>query len=434
MHAPGEDRSPPPKVYTEGVLPAPTAGPLRDSRRTGVVVIGAGFTGLSAALHLAEAGAEVTVLEARTVGWGASGRAFGQVVPYLKHDQDAILAHYGPDRGERIIEAVAAGPDLVFDLIRRHQIACNATRTGLIFAAHTRAAARGLEGRTLFWQRRGAPVRMLGADQTEAAIGSRFYQTCSLDERGGHLNPFAYVTGLARAAVAAGAAIHTGTPVLSLDRIDGGWRVRAAGGALEAKSVVIGTNAYTDGLWPGLEKSIVPMRGHAMVTRPLSGNLRRMILPGSQSMTDTRRLFSGIRLLADGRLHASGDGPAFGPEAGPYRAKIAARVAALYPFLGELDWQETWSGWVAMTPDQFPRLHELAPGVFAGLGYSGRGIAAATMMGRDLAALVAGRGEGVFPRSPLRPIPGRSFAPWWIRSLLQWYRVRDAMETRQPPS
>lgn len=430
MHAPSEDRNPPPLVYTQGVTPAPVAGALRNRRRADVAVIGAGFTGLSAALHLAQGGADVVVLEAKSVGWGASGRAFGQVVPYLKHDQDAIIAHYGAADGERLIEAVAAGPDLVFGLIEQHRIACNLVRTGLIFASHAPAGRRALEARTLFWQRRGAPVRMLDAAETEATIGSRVYQACSLDERGGHLNPFAYATGLARAAIVAGVTIHTDSAVRALERAGGRWLVRTDGGAIDAGAVIIGTNAYTDGLWPGLRESIVPMRGHALVSRPLSDNVRRAILPGRQSMTDTRRLFSGIRLLPDGRLHASGDGPAFGQEAGPYQQRIAARVARLFPFLGELQWEQSWSGWVAMTEDQFPRMHELAPGVFAGLGYSGRGIAAATMMGRDLAVLASGQGKTVFPLSPLRPIRGRRLAPWMIRALLHWYRFRDLTETR----
>ncbi len=123
MHAPLDDTQPPPEAYTRGVPPAAGNGPLREARRVGVAVIGAGLTGLSAALHLAESGAEVAVLEAKEVGWGASGRAFGQVVPYLKHDHDRIVARYGPENGNRIIDAVAAGPELVFGLIERHRIA-----------------------------------------------------------------------------------------------------------------------------------------------------------------------------------------------------------------------------------------------------------------------------------------------------------------------
>ena len=430
MHSPLQDRRPPPDAYTRGVAPAPSAGALRERRKVGVAVIGGGFTGLSAALHLAEAGADVAVLEARDIGWGASGRAFGQVVPYLKRGHAEIIARYGAERGVRVIDAVAAGPDLVFSLVERHRIACDAVRTGLIFAAHAPAGRRGLERRTSYWQGRGAPVRMLDARGTEAAIGTTAYEACSLDERGGHLNPFAYAVGLARAASAAGAAIHPGSPVRVIASEGKGWRLEAGQGELLADAVIIATNAYSGALWPGLRESFVAMRGHAIVTKPLSENVRRAILPGRQSMTDTRRLFSGIRVLADGRLHISGDGPAFGPEKDIFRRNVTARVAGLFPFLGEPEWRESWSGWVAMTRDWFPRVHELAPGVFAGYGYNGRGIAAATLVGRDLARLAGGGAPAdtlTFPLSPLRPIPAHALAPILAGGLLGWYRLGDAM-------
>ncbi|MGH7211063.1 MAG: NAD(P)/FAD-dependent oxidoreductase, partial [Acetobacteraceae bacterium] len=197
--------------------------------------------------------------------------------------------------------------------------------------------------------------------------------------------------------------------------------------------VIIGTNAYSDALWPGLSESIVPMRGHVLVSRPLSDNARAAILPGRQPLTDTRHLFSGVRLLADGSLHVSSDGPAFGSESDAFRRKTTARIARLFPFLGKPEWSEAWSGWVAMTRDQFPHYHELAPGVFAALGYSGRGIAAASLAGRDLAALAGGgdRDTLTFPLSSPRPIPARAFAPRLLAALVWWYRLRDGVAARR---
>ena len=425
MDEPLSDRAGPPDVYVRGAPPPPPTRMREGQRHVAVAVIGAGFTGLSTALHVAEAGIDVAVLEAKEIGWGASGRAFGQVVPYLKPGHEAILRHYGAEHGQRIVDAVAAGPDLVFELIGRHGIDCWAMRSGLIFAAHSPAGRRDLERRTQYWQQRDAPVEMLEGIRCAEMIGSSLYQAASFDRRGGNINPFAYVRGLAHAAAKAGAALHERTPVRSLTRRDGRWVLDAG---LTADNVVIATNAYTGDLWPGLRESIIPMRGHGFVSEPLSANVRHAILPERQSLTDTRRLYSGVRVLPDGRLHASAHGPSFGVEPRADWRRVDARIRRLFPQLGTVRWQQAWSGWVAMTTEHFPRLHELAPGLYAGLGYNGRGIAAATMMGRDLATLVRGSRETVFPLTPLRPLGWHRIAPALVRGLVQAYRVRDMVD------
>jgi glycine/D-amino acid oxidase-like deaminating enzyme len=427
-YTPLSDRSAPPAVYARAAPDAPPSPPLDGPRRAQVAVIGAGFTGLSAALHLAEAGAEVVVLEAKEIGWGASGRAFGQVVPYLKISEAAILRHYGQERGAAVINAVASGPDLVFGLIERHRIECWPVRTGLLFAAHAPAGRRALERRAAFWQQRNAPVELLDAERCAEAIGSRFYQTATIDRRGGHINPFAYVRGLARAAVAAGVAVHAHSPVQSVTRSDGKWRVRSEQGEVSADSVIIATNAYTTTLWPGLRESVVPVRSYGFVSAPLSDNVRHSILPDRQSLSDTRRLVSAVRMLPDGRLHASARGPLGGPEAPTDWRLVNHRVMRLFPQLDRINWEESWTGFIAMTADHLPRLHELAPGAFAGLGYNGRGIAAATMMGRDLARLAGGAIETAFPRVALRPLPLAPVLPLIARGVAGYYRARDYLD------
>jgi glycine/D-amino acid oxidase-like deaminating enzyme len=427
MHLPSSDRRGPPEVYASAAPPPPPAQKLQAPRHVSAAVIGGGFTGLSTALHLAEAGVDVAVLEANEIGWGASGRAFGQVVPYLKLGEQAILRHYGAERGRRVIDAVAAGPDLVFDLIMRHGMECWAIRSGLIFAAHSPGGRRDLERRAHYWQQSGAPVEMLEGTRCAEAIGSSLYQAALLDRRGGNVNPFAYARGLAHAAVTAGATLYAQSPARSLTRHDGRWLINDT---LSADNVVIATSAYTGSLWPGLRESIIPMRGHGFVTEPLSDNVRHTILPERQSLTDTRQLYSGVRMLPDGRLHGSAHGPSFGAEPRADWRRVNARIRRLFPQLGEVTWQQAWTGWVAMTTDHFPRMHELAPGLFAGLGYNGRGIAAATMMGRDLAALVRGARDDatVFPLAPLRPLLWHSIAPMLVRGLVQVYRVRDMVD------
>jgi glycine/D-amino acid oxidase-like deaminating enzyme len=302
-------------------------------------------------------------------------------------------------------------------------------RSGLIFAAHSQGGRRDLEHRTRYWQQRNAPVEMLEGARCAATIGSSLYPVASLDRRGGNINPFAYARGLAHAAAGAGATLYERTPARGLARRDGRWTIDAGDACLTADNVVIATNAYTGDLWPGLRESIIPMRGHGFVTEPLSDNVRHTILPERQSLTDTRLLYSGVRMLPDGRLHGSAHGPSFGAEPRADWRRVDARIRRLFPQLGGVKWQQAWTGWVAMTTDHFPRLHELAPGLYAGLGYNGRGIAAATMMGRDLATLVRGAREAtVFPLTPLRPLGWHRVAPTLVRGLVQVYRLRDMVD------
>ncbi|BBK33391.1 glycine/D-amino acid oxidase-like deaminating enzyme [Stella humosa] len=434
MHSPLDDPQPLADTYRQTSRSPLAASPLDGRVQADVAVIGGGFTGLSTALHLAEAGARVVVLEAKEVGAGGSGRAFGQVVPYAKHGQDHILAHFGPERGERIIDLVAGGPDLVYGLIQKHGIECETVRTGLLFAGHTPGNASALEARARFWQARGAPVEILDRDAAERLTGTRYYPSVLLDRRGGTVNPLAYCRGLAAAAVAAGARLHEGSRATALTRREGGWTVETAGGAVDADQVVLATDAYTDGLWPGLAGSLVPLRAYHLVSAPLSQNLRGAVLPGRQSLTDTRRLYSGIRMRPDGRLHLSSDGPAFRNDSRAFRDKASRRVTDLFPFLSELAWEEEVAGWVGMSADQYPHIHALAPGMWAALGLSGRGIAFGTLLGREVAGRLLGRPEQdlAIPVTPLQPIAVRPFTRPLVGSLMNFYRVVDGIELGRP--
>jgi glycine/D-amino acid oxidase-like deaminating enzyme len=430
---PPADATPLPVGY-RGASPAPALPPLDGTHRADVVVVGAGFTGLSAALHLAQAGAAVVVLEGREVGWGGSGRAFGQVVPYLKHGEAEILAAFGPDWGERLIAGAGAGPDLVFRLIAEHGIACEQARSGLIFAAHAGKAEPELERRARFWGDRGADVTMLRDDALAAETGTRFYRAGLLDRRGGCVNPLAYARGLARAVVTAGGRVHEGCPALSLRQGGSGWQVRTPGGEVLASQVVLATDAYTDDLWPGLRRSIVPLRAYQLVSEKLSDNLRAGVLPGGQALSDTRRLYSAIRLRADRRLHVSVHGAALRNDGTPDPARATRRVQALFPHLPPLAWESSVAGWVGMTADRYPHLHRLAPGLVAAIGLNGRGIAAGTLLGREASLRVLGRPESkwMLPDTPLRPMAVQPVVGPLLAGLLACYRALDALELRRP--
>jgi len=355
------------KVYDIRSDGAPVTAALPGHREADLAVIGGGFTGLSAALHAAEAGANVVLLEANEIGWGASGRNFGQVVPYLRHEPAHALRYFGPDFGNRLVAAAASTPDLVFGLIEQYNIACEPRREGLLFAAHSPRALRQLAERKRFWESRGVALSLNDRAGTSALIGGGAYFGSLLDPRGGTINPLGFARGLARAAIAAGAAIHTHSNVTELKKTHDRWLLKTQAGSVRAKSAVIATNAYSDGLWPGLQQSIVPVRIHQLASAPIGENLRGTILPGGHALTDTRRMASGVRLHADGRLHVSADGPRFSRREAADETGASARLLQLFPQLGSITWNYSWSGWVAMTPEEYPRLHQLAPSLFAAL-------------------------------------------------------------------
>ncbi len=419
----------PPSLWAVTAPDAPETPPLDGERRADVAIVGGGFTGLSAALHAAEAGASAMVLEAAEPGWGASGRNNGQVVPALKHDPREIEATFGSERAQRLIDAVGNGPGLVFGLIARFAMECEPQHAGVITTAHSARAFRKLLARNDAWAKRGVELEPLDRPAVAAATGSNRYFGGSLDTRGGGLNPLAYARGLARAALSVGAAVHGCSAVTRLAPSASGWRVETAKGAVTAEAVILATNAHTGDLWPGLRQSIVPARTPQVVSRPLSENLRRTILPGRQLMSDTRKLLVGCRIHADGRLHLGGAWATSGADAPRLYEPLRRHAAWLFPRLGEIEWEFAWSGCVAVTPDFYPHLHELAPGLLAGLGYSGRGIAMATLVGRMLADRACGTplDELPLPASPVNRIVGHGLREPVLPALLQLYRIKDAI-------
>jgi glycine/D-amino acid oxidase-like deaminating enzyme len=427
---PGDDPSPLPDAYTRTAPAADAYSRLSRARAVEVAVVGGGITGLSAALHLAEAGARVAVLERRGVAHGASGRAFGNVVPYAKHQHGHILKHFGAAAGQRIVDSLAAGPSYVYGLVRRHGIDCEAVQNGLIFAAHDRAAEASLRARADYWKGRGGGVELFDAAETRRLTGTGYYDLSLLDRRGGTINPLAYTRGLARAAAKAGAAIFEETPVASVERSGTGWRLHTDGGTVDAANVLICTNAYTGGLHAALARCFVPMRAYQLVSRPISPNLLASILPGGQTLTDTRRLFSGVRVVAGGRLHVSADGPVFDAAAAPFADQSTERIRALYPEIGTIDWEEAWTGWVAVTRDEYPRVHQLADGMWTAYGYSGRGIAFGTLLGRQLAHHCRGGDPeaAFFPVTPAAPLLGHALARPALSLFMRWLRWRDRWE------
>jgi glycine/D-amino acid oxidase-like deaminating enzyme len=409
---------------------APNAPPLKGAVKADVAIVGGGFTGLSAALHLAEKGAQVRVLEAEEPGFGASGRNGGQVIPGLKYEPDELVAMFGLERGERIVEIAGGAADFAFDLIQRHGIRCAPTRNGWIQGVHTPSKLDLVRRRLAQWELRGAPVRFLDRAEIAELTGTNAYCGGFFDGRGGMIQPLSYARGLSRAAIAAGTQIHGRSPALRMVREQSSWRVETPEGAVNARQVLICTNGYTDDFFSGLKRSIVTANSFQVATRPLSNNLRATILPGGQPVSDTRRLLRYFRLDPEGRLLMGGRG-SFDGENRPDRYERLRRAAQrLYPQLGEPDWEFFWSGKIALTADHLPHIHEPKPGVLAGLGYNGRGVAMASRMGKLLADYVSGASAETLglPITRIKPLPFWSLRKPVLGVLINWYRLRDWLD------
>jgi glycine/D-amino acid oxidase-like deaminating enzyme len=408
--------------------PASDTPPLRGDRRVSVCVIGGGFTGLSAALHLAEAGVETLVLEAQHPGFGASGRNHGQVVPsYSKHTPEEVVARFGTEKGEALNQWVQDSCNLVFGLIRKHGIDCDAVQNGWLMPAHTEERLAVVRARHDQWAARGAPVALLGRAETEAITGSPHYIGTWLHKSGGNIQPLSYARGLARAAQAAGAAIHAATPALAIERSGTDWRIRTLGGTVTADKVLLATNAYGGDLWPGLAKSIVPVRLFQTATAPLSDNVARSILPQGHSISDSRRILWAFRKDRFGRL-VSGAAPTFTLNVRQsLRQMVTGHIRTVYPQVTDIRLEHIWDGRIAVTPDRLPRLHEVAEGVTAGLGYSGRGIAMSTGMGKLLAARAQGAPLDTLPvpATPVKPLPMHALSIPFARMTIGWQRWQD---------
>jgi len=409
--------------------PAPNCPPFFDKAETDVAVIGGGYTGLSAALHLAEAGQHATVLEAETIGWGASGRNGGQVNPGLKDSPDAIEAKFGAEIGGRMIDLSGAAGQLVFSLIERHSIQCDAMPVGWVRAAHNKKTLNELKAIAGQWQRRGAPIQVLNADEVSDLIGTKIYCGGLIDHRGGNLHPLNYALGLAVAAIRAGAVVHEHNRAIRLEKAGEGYKIETPGGVLQAGKVLLCTNGYTEGLAPPLAKTIVPIRSVQVATAPLSDTARASILPKCQAPSDMRRLLLYYRMDAHGRFIMGGRG-AYG-DRGTRRQFEALREVTrqMFPQIGDVTWQNAWGGFVAVTADHYPRLNLLGSGILAGLGYNGRGVAMATAMGKVMSDWATGVPDEAldFPVSQVQPIPFHRLRKLAVGATVARYRLLDRL-------
>ncbi|MCC5989501.1 MAG: FAD-dependent oxidoreductase [Pararhodobacter sp.] len=387
-----------PGLWLETAPQAPQTAPLEGAHSADIAIIGAGYTGLSAALHAAAAGARVVLLEADQIGAGGSGRNVGLVnaglwlMPEELERRLAPLAGGGDEGPHPLANLLGEAPAAVWALIERHGIDCEARPKGTLHCAPDAAGLAALRARAAQWQARGVAVELLGGEATRARTGSAAFRGALLDPRAGTVQPLAYARGLARAAMAAGAAIHTRSPVQAAERLGDTWRLRTPSGQLSAPRVIWAGNAYGTGPAAAPAKALSVLPYFSFATDPLPEALRATILPGGEGAWNTARILTSWRLDAAGRFIIGSVGWLGRADMALHRAWAARRMAHLYPALAGQPFRHAWFGRIGTTLDALPRLWQPGPGAFGLLGYNGRGIAPGTVLGRVLAEAALGKG------------------------------------------
>lgn len=420
-------------LWEATAVAAPVAPPLRGTSDAEVVVVGGGYAGLSCALQLAERGVAVAVLEAAQVGAGASGRNGGQVLFGGKQSRSELIARYGEAAGQRLYRFGTEAADATFALIQRLNLQCDAIQAGSIYAADSQAGLAETQAKYKALASQGIAARALNREQVHQATGSSAYLGGYFNPRGGSVHPLSLVRELARAAMRAGARVHEASPALSIERDGSGWRVRTAQGQVRARRVLLATNGRPAGLWPGLNRAVLPVWSFQVATDPLPASAG--VLPGSPVVSDTRRVLRYFRRDREGRLVLGGKGTIRAPH-GPQSFELQRKtLARLYPQLAEQPIRFYWGGQVSVTLDRLPRLFTLGDGVLASVACNGKGVSWNVALGPVLADALCGvplDSLALPPAQPLQGIPLHSLKQIYTAVGGTWLRLRDSLERSRP--
>jgi glycine/D-amino acid oxidase-like deaminating enzyme len=400
--------------------------------RADVVVVGAGYTGLSAARQLARAGASVAVIEREQAGWGASSRNGGQVLTGMKLEPGALVARFGESRARELFDVASESIACLEALIAEESIDCEYQRTGHVYAAFKPAHFEAFrEEQALLARVFDHQVHLVPRAQQRAEIGSDAYYGVMVDERSAALNPAQYVHGLAAAATRAGVTITEGVGVGSLQRKGSGWRVETSAGTVEAGDVLMATDGYTGDESPALRRRFIPIGSYIIATEPLDESVVAGLLPRRRMAFDSKNFLYYFRQTKDRRLLFGGRAEFGRPDRDTTRraaAILRAGMTRVFPELAGVGIEYAWGGNVAFTRDQMPRAGRLDGMYYAG-GYSGHGIAMATYLGQQIARRIAGEpiDHPLFD-DRFAPIPMYFGNPWFLPLVGAYYQVKDWLQ------
>ena len=399
-----------------------------------VAIIGGGYTGLSAARTLAKRGVKVAVLEAETIGWGASSRNGGMTLTGLKVSMQTAIKRYGRDNARRLFQCSIDSVDTVEQLVKEESIDCGFTRTGHLLTASKPAHYDSFKGEVDFMAKEfNHALRLVPQKDLSSEIGSSAYYGALVDEVSGGLNPAQYVAGLACAAEKAGATLHARARVNSLERRGKRFSIQTERGALTADSVFVGTSGYTGNATKKLQKKIIPIGSFIIATERLSDEVAYQLSPHNRMIFDSMHYLNYFRLW-DSRMIFGGRA-AFFPENKntiAHSAEILRReMIEVYPQLKDVKVEYVWGGTLDFAFDMMTHVGE-ADGIYYSLGYAGHGVAMATYLGKTVAeAMLKGNikehpfAQFDFPGAPLGLYDGY---PWFLPFAGAWHKILDWVE------
>ncbi|NIR32505.1 MAG: FAD-binding oxidoreductase [Gammaproteobacteria bacterium] len=430
MSGTAHPHSHPDSYYAATAVDAPAFPELRGEVEADVCIVGGGYTGLSSALHLSERGYGVVLLEANRVGWGASGRNGGQVGSGQRQSQDVLERWLGIEHAHRLWMLAEEAKATVKERIERHGIACG-FKPGVLHVCHKPRHARWWEGYTdkLRSEYGYEHIRWVRPDELHNMLGTRLYHGGVLDLDAGHLHPLNYALGLARAAREAGARIYEGSRV---GRYDANipTRLETEHGRVKARRLVLACNGYLQRLERRLAGRIMPINNFVLATAPLGETRARSLIRDDVAVVDTKFVVDYYRLSADRRLLFGGGENYTQRFPRDLKAFVRRYMLRVYPQLADVDIEYAWGGTLAVTRKRLPHFGRLPPNVFFAHGFSGHGVAMASLAGKLIAEAVAGTAErfDVLARLPTPPFPGGTLLRWpgLVLGML-YYSLRDRL-------
>ncbi len=424
------------RIYWHDTVEMPSGyeqNPLPE--KVDVAVIGSGITGLSAAMTLAKHGVIVVVLEAESIGWGASSRNGGMVLTGLKIPMQIAIKRYGRDLARRLFQCSLDSIDTVENICKEEKIDCGFARTGHLLTAnkprHYDLLAKEIEFMGVEFNH---AVRLVPRHEQRTEIGSDLYYGALVDEVSAGLNPAQYVTGLVSAVEKAGATLHARARVVRLERREKRFLIETERGSLRAENVLVATNGYIDSVTPKLHRKIMPIGSFIIATEPLSDELAHELSPHNRMIFDFKHFLNYFRLSDDKRMIFGGRAAFFPENKRTVRqsADILRReMVKVYPQLRDAKVEYAWGGTLGFAFDLMTHVGEM-DGAYYALGYAGHGVAMGTYLGKTVAEAML---EGTIKNHPFAasPFPGAPLGlyngnPWFLPLVGAWHKFLDVVE------